>query len=277
MASWTSLTLKDAADELGVHYMTAYRYVRLGLLPARKEGSVWQIERSDLDRLAAGRPKPSKAPVRADWARRLTSRLIAGDEAGAWQIVEAAMTSGKDAAHIHLEVLSPAMRSIGSAWARGRLDIADEHRATAIAQRIIGRLGPHFARRGRSRGTVVIGTPAGELHALPTAMVADLLRGAGFAVLDLGSDLPPESFVVAAQDATRLVAAAVSVTSPGSLRPAKKLIALLHESLDDVPVLVGGNAVTSPEQAQSLGADGWAADAAGAVAAVESLLSPTPS
>ena len=45
------LTLQEAADELGVHYMTAYRYVRLGVMEASKSGGVWQVQRSAVDRL----------------------------------------------------------------------------------------------------------------------------------------------------------------------------------------------------------------------------------
>ena len=69
-------------------------------------------------------------------------------------MVEAALASGMEPADIHLELLAPALRSIGDGWEAGRLSVADEHRASAVAGRLIGRLGPRFARRGRKRGTV---------------------------------------------------------------------------------------------------------------------------
>ena len=47
------LTLQEAADELGVHYMTAYRYVRLGVMEASKSGGVWQVQRSALEQFRA--------------------------------------------------------------------------------------------------------------------------------------------------------------------------------------------------------------------------------
>ena len=68
--------------------------------------------------------------------------------------------------------ISPALVEIGERWAAGELDISIEHRATGIVQRLIGRLGPQFIRRGRSRGTVVVGAPEGESHSLVVSMLA---------------------------------------------------------------------------------------------------------
>ncbi len=91
-------------------------------------------------------------------------------------MIEAGLASGLDPSSIYLEVIGPALRNVGSAWEAGSVDIAEEHRATRIASRLIGRLGPRFASRGRRRGTVVLGTCAGDAHGLGTTMIADLLR-----------------------------------------------------------------------------------------------------
>ena len=53
----TTVGLRQAAEQLGVHYMTAYRYVRSGRLPAHKLGSEWQIDPADLEQLIAARPR----------------------------------------------------------------------------------------------------------------------------------------------------------------------------------------------------------------------------
>ena len=50
------LTLQEAADLLGVHYMTAYRYVRTGRLPGTRVGAHWHVRRADLDKIAAAAP-----------------------------------------------------------------------------------------------------------------------------------------------------------------------------------------------------------------------------
>lgn len=263
MPEGETLSLKECAEILGVHYMTAYRYVRLGMLPAVKEGAEWRVRRSDLEDFRADRSAPvgrNSAP----WPERLRSRMVVGDEPGSWQVVEAALASGVSPREVYLEVLGPAMAAIGEQWAHGEASIAEEHRATAIATRIVGRLSARFHARGRHKGRVVIGTPPGERHALPPAMVADMLRGAGFEVLDLGVDLPVEAFVEAVVDAAPVVAIAVSVTNAALLPEAARLFAALHDA-GDVPIVVGGAGVESEEQALRLGADGWAPDAVAAI------------
>ena len=260
------LTLQEAAEQLGVHYMTAYRYVRLGVLPAQKVGGTWQVAAADLATFREGSGVVSAqepgARRRAPWAMRLEARLVAGDSRGAWGVIEAALAAGADLDEIYLEVISPAMRSIGARWADGELDISVEHRATGITFRLLGRLGPRFARRGRSRGTVVVGAPMGERHSLPVAMLADLLRGEGWEVSDLGADMPTTSFVGSVMSTPGLVAVGVSVTSPDSLPAAADLIEALHVAVPGVPVVVGGAAVEGRDHALTLGATGWASSAA---------------
>ena len=146
--------------------MTVYRYVRTGRLPAERDGSHWTVDPADLDRMRAPGPVPrGSGSVRSEGSAKLVTRMVAGDEAGAWSTVEAALASSLEPAEIYHELLVPALRDIGTGWANGSLSIADEHGATAVAQRIIGRLGPRFARRGRKRGTVVLGAAPGDEHA----------------------------------------------------------------------------------------------------------------
>ena len=109
-------------------------------------------------------------------------------------MIQAALASGMEPIAVYLDLLGPALRSIGDRWARGQLSVADEHQASTVAGRLIGRLGPLFARRGRKPGAVLVGSVAGETHALPSAILADILRGAGFEVIDLGANTPPVSF-----------------------------------------------------------------------------------
>jgi methanogenic corrinoid protein MtbC1 len=262
------LTLHQAAGLLGVHYMTAYRYVRLGLLPARKQGGIWRVGSGDLERLRSGGPRVAPNPrggrQRAPWAARFESRLVAGDARGAWSVVEAAMSAGAEVDEVVLAIISPAMSSIGERWQRGELDIADEHRASGVATRVVGRLGPRFVRRGRTRGAVVIGTPAGDRHALPAAMASDLVRMEGWDVSDLGADVPDASFVHVVSTTPDLVAVGISVMTDASLPAAAGLIAALRSSgaLGAGVVLVaGGRAVRDAAAAAALGADAVTWDA----------------
>ena len=174
------ISLHEAARRLGVHYMTAYRYVRTGRLPAERVGTNWSIDPVDLDAMRGpGRVPRGTGSVRSEGSGQLAARMVAGDEAGAWNIVEAALASSLEPADVYHELLLPALHDIGTGWAEGRLTVADEHGATVVAHRIIGRLGPRFARRGRKRGSVVLGAAPGDEHALACAVVTDLLpRGA---------------------------------------------------------------------------------------------------
>jgi excisionase family DNA binding protein len=262
------LTMREAAERLGVHYMTIYRYVRLGLLPARKVGATWQIRESDLAAMRAGVPSGAGGRRGADWAGRLYNRLVAGDEAGAWGVVEAALASGLDPAGVYLDVLAPAMERVGDQWAVGVIEVADEHLATAVAARIVGRLGPRFARRGRSRGSVVVGTAPGELHGLAVAILGDLFRGAGFEVVDLGCNVPVDSLVCAVDRADRAACVALSCSVAGTDHRVAGSIARLR-AWGEVPVLVGGAGIRDVEHAGLVGADGYAEDGRAALAWLE--------
>ncbi len=224
--------------------------------------------------MEAFRDERSDEPARhrsAPWHDRLESRLVAGDAAGAWGVIESAMAGGASVDSIYLDVLSPALRSIGDQWAAGEIDVAIEHRASGIAGRLIGRLGSRCVRRGRSRGTVVLGSPAGERHSLVVAMLGDLLRLERYSVSDLGADTPPSSFVLAASTTDDLVAIGLSVTHADHLESCAATCEALRATGLSAPVIVGGQAIRDREHALSLGADAYAADAAGMVAVLEEL------
>lgn len=253
------LTLQEAADELGVHYMTAYRYVRLGLMDAEKIGGTWKVAPGAVAAFQAGSERsPVAAGERAPWSERLESRMIAGDARGAWGVIESAMAAGKELDQVYLELLTPAMVSIGERWSAGEIDIAIEHRASGMAMRIIGQIGPRFARRGRARGTVITATPAGENHTLPVAMLSDLLRLEGWEVSDLGADLPAESLVLLAADTPDVVAVGLSVSSEDCLPQLTKSCEAVRAAEPKLLVVAGGRAIRDDDHARSLGAHGAA-------------------
>ena len=251
----TFLSLHDVAEELGVHYMTVYRYVRLGYLAAEKQGGTWQVRREDLDEFIA---KPATTAGRggssAEWSERLLHRLLAADQAGSWKVVEAAQAGGMKLPVVYREMVIPALRAVGEKWIDGSVSIAEEHAATQVAIRIVSRLSAQISRRGVSKGTLVLGTPATELHTLPLMLASDLIRLEGFEVLDLGSNLPAESFAETAARQQRLVAVGVSVTAPDQADAIGETIAALRDRVD-VPIFVGGSAVEGHEHAKLLGAD----------------------
>ncbi len=249
--------LSEAAERLGVHYMTAYRYVRTGRLPAVAEGGRWLVDPADLDRVAAApvrRRTPGGSPAAA--AARLEDRLVAGDEAGAVAVCHEALAGWATPVDLHLALMVPALRSIGHRWETGELTVAAEHRASAVATRVMGRFGPSFVRPGRRRGTVVVAAPSGDHHALPVMVVGDLLRDAGYAVVDLGPDTPARSLVDAARSADRLVGVAIGASITGLEEAVREAVAALHDGMPGVPVIVGGAGIPA-EVARQAGADRW--------------------
>jgi excisionase family DNA binding protein len=268
------LTLSEAADRLGVHYMTVYRRVRLGMLPAHKVGGSWRIDPADLAGQRAGAspaggpttrttPAATTAPSprrRAPWVERLQQRMLAGDSPGSWQVVEAAMASGVEPQDVYVELLGPALHRIGDAWRRGDIGIADEHLASSVATSIIGRMGPRFRRRGRHRGTVLVAMPVGERHGLGVTMLSDILAQEGFEALNLGPDTPPASLQAAMAERDDLVAVVISVVSTTRVAGAARLVAAARRTDPEVTVVVGGFAVPDQATAQRLGADGWVSD-----------------
>ena len=273
------LSLQAAADILGVHYMTAYRYVRTGRLDAVRDGSHWYVSRAAIANLRAagapGRNKAGSSGRRRDYAGELMAHLVAGDEAESWRVVQDALASAVTAEELYLEIVGRAMRAVGDNWEAGTVSIAEEHHATALAYRLLGRLGPTFTRRGPARGLVVLGSPSGDRHGLASALVADPLRGRGFTVADLGADTPAQSFaeVVALDDRTRAVGIVVSVPIDDAI--VANTIAAVR-SARTVPVLIGGRTIADAAHATALGADAFSASAPEAIAWFDSIGIPPP-
>jgi methanogenic corrinoid protein MtbC1 len=190
-------------------------------------------------------------------------------------VVEAALAAGAELDEIYLDVLTPAMTSIGSRWRSGEIDIGLEHRATGIAMRLVGRLGPRFVRRGRSRGSVVLATPAGELHALSVAVLADLLRLEGWDVSDLGADTPAESLGLAAASPD-VVAVGISVTNPQHHDACRASCAAVRRHAPGVVVVVGGQGVDGHDTAVTLGAHEQASSAKEMVQILERIVAGPP-
>lgn len=243
------LTLQEAADRLRVHYMTAYRWVRRGELPAFKAGGRLRVRGADLNRFLADREvdvaSPAAAPRRTDWPThvdRLTGLLLDGSLVEANGLVRKVVADGAPVGEVYINLLAPALHRIGEEWAAGRIVVGVEHRATEIAQSIIARLSENFRRRGPSRGIAVTLTMPGDEHRLASCMVADFLRGGGYDVHHLGNQVTLDDL----QLFLRVVPAdivAVSVTfddyDPVVLAA---LVAAVHAERPDAVVIVGGQA-----------------------------------
>ncbi len=188
------VNLQEAANRAGVHYQTAYRWVREGRLRATKCAAEYEISEDEIQRFLEDRNRPTAPPERIQvrrWAQlqeRFQQHVLAGDELESWAIVERLHSGQVSTLDICENLFGPVLSWIGNEWHDGRLSIAHEHRATAIIERTMSRLTSYP--RGRPRGTAVITTPAGECHRLPSIMASLVLRDDRWRVHHLGSDLP---------------------------------------------------------------------------------------
>lgn len=209
--------LRTAAMHLGVHYQTAYRWVREGVLSAVKVGSSYEVSDEEVQRCREARARPGPPPRQThvrDWqvhVERLHRLLLEGDELPARQLVDRLHDGGIDPLALCERLLAPVLRGIGEGWERGEVSVAEEHRASAICERIVARIATHP--RGRPRGVCVVATPPGEEHGLPAAMAATVLRADRWQVHHLGTEVPDDALVALAErEGADLVV--LSVTTP---------------------------------------------------------------
>jgi excisionase family DNA binding protein len=234
------LDLAEVARQLGVHYQTAYRWVRAGRLDAVLVAGRYRIRPDVLQRFSderrAPRPPPARRPRTgfAPVAEHVLDALVEGDERLLSDRVRDLLDSGVSLTAVVQEVLGPAMAEVGARWEAGTLDIAIEHRASAMVGRV---LGEHFPRpRGRRRGRAVVAAVSGDRHSLPVTMAAVALAEDQWHVEVLGADLPVEElerFV----DRRPVDLVVITVTEPSTSEQARHVGARLDES--GVPALCG--------------------------------------
>jgi methanogenic corrinoid protein MtbC1 len=242
--------------------MTVYRYVRTGRIDAIQRSGVWLIDEADLRALAAAPPAARAGGVRTEGGRsrvnRFVRRLVAGDELGAFAVIEEALVAGADPDEIYLDLISPAMLAVGRAWECGELSVGDEHRSTFVAERMVGRMSPRFSRRGRRGPTFILAAVEGDRHGLPISLAADLCRSRGYNVVALGADTPATDVAAAARAAAvqPLGAVLIASTTSGSEAAISRTIELVRNAAPGVVIGLGGAAV-SESAARELEADIW--------------------
>lgn len=193
------IDLATAAEQLGVHYQTAYRWVRSGELPAVRRRGRYRLDPGAVAAFGEQRDQPQRPQARrprggfGPLADRMFDHLVAGDERSARTAVATLVDGGVGLTTVMQEVLVPALARVGSQWRAGHLSIWVEHQASAIVERIIG--GHHPMPRGRRRGTAMVAALSGDLHVLPTSMAAAALREDNWHVHHLGADMPGDELV----------------------------------------------------------------------------------
>jgi 5-methyltetrahydrofolate--homocysteine methyltransferase len=193
------------------------------------------------------------------------------DEVAAF--VQAALDAQIDPGTILNEGMISAMQEVGRLFEEGEYFVPEMLISARAMQTGLALLKPHLVQANvQSAGKVVIGTVKGDLHDIGKNLVAMMLEGAAFEIVDLGTDVSPDKFVEAVkthQPAIVGLSALLTTTMPNMKTTIEALKAAGLR--DQVKVIIGGAPVTEA-YARDIGADGFATDASRAVALAKSLI-----
>lgn len=199
--------------------------------------------------------------------------LMDGDTQVVKEKTEQALSVGINAKTIIQRGLMPAMKVIGENFRAGELFIPDVLMSSRAMHASLYVLRPLLANsRLATKGKIIVGTVAGDLHDIGKNMVAIMLEGAGYSVMDIGIDVPANGFIEAVREFKPdiLAMSALLTTTMGELGEVVKQLekeGLRHQ----LKVLVGGGPVTA-EFALAIEADAYAADSFRAIEAANRLL-----
>jgi corrinoid protein of di/trimethylamine methyltransferase len=203
----------------------------------------------------------------------LYTAILEGDAPTAKSMAEQAVAEGVDAQTLLSEYMIPAMDEVGRLFEENEYFVPELLISARAMKAALEVLRPQLAGSGvKPVGKVVIGTVRGDLHDIGKNLVAAMLEGGGFEVIDLGVDVPPEKFIEAVKEkGAQVVAmsALLTTTMPGM----KTTIEAIKEAglKDQVKVMIGGAPVTQT-YADSIGADGFSDNASGAVRVARTLV-----
>ena len=186
--------------------------------------------------------------------------------------VTEALAAGTDAGTVLREGLIAGMAQVGKLYEDGEVFVPEMLVAARAMTAALAVLKPRLVEQGvASSGKVAIGTTEGDLHDIGKNLVAMMLEGSGYEIVDLGVDVPAAKFVQAIRDGANVVAmSALLTTTMTNMQTTIEAIkaAGLRES---VRIVVGGAPITK-SYADEIGADGYAEDASGAVRMVKEVL-----
>lgn len=202
---------------------------------------------------------------------KLSEAIIKGDQKSAVDITKAALDQGTEPGTILADGLIAGMNVIGVRFKANEVYIPEvliSARAMKMAMEV---LEPKLVEAGvKPFGKAIIGTVQGDLHDIGKNLVMMMLKGAGFDVVDLGTDVAPDVFVekIKNSDAQLVGLSALLTTTMPAM---EKTMQAIREAGVPVKTIVGGAPVTQA-YADKIGADGYAADAATAVDVAKGLL-----
>jgi len=203
----------------------------------------------------------------------IAASLLAGDDKKIVEQVTQAIAEKVPTTEILDDGLIGGMNVVGQKFRNGEMYLPEVLLSARAMTAGVALLKPLLiAEEIPSRGKVVLGSVQGDLHDIGKNLVGIMLEGAGFAVVNLGIDVPAEKFIEAAveEDASVIGVSSLLTTTMSKMKGVVDLVA--ERGLSGQVKVLGGGAPLTEEFAQSIGADGYAYDAASAVEKVVALV-----
>ncbi len=186
--------------------------------------------------------------------------------------VEQALQEGIDANTILHDGLIDAMSEVGQLFEDGEFFVPEMLIAARAMSAALDVLKPLLVEQGvEPIGKVAIGTVKGDLHDIGKSLVAMMLEGAGFEIVNLGVDVSPEKFIEEVKKGAQIVAMSALLTTTMSNMKVT-IDAIKAAGLRDQTVVMVGGAPVTAAYAEEIGADGYAPDASAAVRKAKELL-----
>ncbi len=208
-----------------------------------------------------------------DILKEIAQGVIQGKAQEVEKLVKEALDRGIEVGQVLNQGLIAGMEVVGDKFKKNEFYVPEVLIAARAMQKGMDILQPLLEKSGvKPLAKFIIGTVKGDLHDIGKNLVSMMLKGAGFEVIDLGVDVPPERFVetVEKENAPLMGLSALLTTTMPSMRDT--IEALAKSGLrEKVKVMVGGAPLTQ-EYADEIGADGYAPDAASAVDKAKELL-----
>ncbi len=202
----------------------------------------------------------------------LADSIISGKADAAVAATEGALADGTPAAEILSDGLIAGMQVVGERFKNHEFYVPEVLIAARAMKMSMAILRPQLVEQDYEPvGTVAIGTVRGDLHDIGKNLVAMMLEGAGFEIMDLGIDVTPEQFVQAVKDGAGIIALSALLTT--TMPAMKDTVEALDAAgiRDQVKVIIGGAPVTET-YANDIGADGYGPDAASAAEIATELI-----
>jgi 5-methyltetrahydrofolate--homocysteine methyltransferase len=201
----------------------------------------------------------------------LTAAIEVGDRVTAVAATQAAIDEGVPP-DVILDAMTVAMATVGGRFQRNEVFVPEMLISARAMKEATALLEPLLAAAGAlPEHTAVIGTVKGDLHDIGKNLVAMMWKGANIRVVDLGTNVSADRFVTAARDEGASVVGISALLTTTMVGMTDVITAIREAGLPDVKIVVGGAPVTA-EYAESIGAEGYAPDAATAVDVLKSLL-----